>query len=91
MILAIHPPCWHPLDTERSLCTDRKAANKNQVDHLREHITVLKKVPPFKAVLMETMPNIDVLFVSETEAAKFTVLATRTWEVSGSALLRRRA
>ena len=44
----------HPEDTERYLCTGRKAVNNFWADHLRERITVLKKVPPFKAVLMKT-------------------------------------
>eukprot|EP00450_Noctiluca_scintillans_P004816 CAMPEP_0194502548 /NCGR_PEP_ID=MMETSP0253-20130528/26108_1 /TAXON_ID=2966 /ORGANISM="Noctiluca scintillans" /LENGTH=474 /DNA_ID=CAMNT_0039344711 /DNA_START=40 /DNA_END=1464 /DNA_ORIENTATION=- len=109
------------VDTERSLCTDLKAANNYKVDHLKEHIAVLEKakvvysagffitvspesielasshcnekgktycmnlsapfimeVPPFKEVLMKTMPNIDVLFGNETEAATFAT--TEGWE-----------
>ena len=109
------------VDTERSLCTDLKAANNYKVDHLKEHLAVLEKakvvysagffvtvspesieiasshckeqgkmycmnlsapfimqVPPFKAVLMKTMPNVDVLFGNETEAATFA--ETEGWE-----------
>merc|ERR1712012_781699 len=108
-------------DTERSLCTDLKAANNYKVDHLKEHLAVLERakvvysagffvtvspesieiassrcneqgktycmnlsapfimqVPPFKAVLMKTMPNVDVLFGNETEAATFA--ETEGWE-----------
>merc|ERR1719284_316009 len=31
----------------------------------------IMQVPPFKAVLMKTLPNVDVLFGNETEAATF--------------------
>ena len=51
-------------------------------------LSVVKQV---LRLLTKTMPNVDVLFVSETEAATFTGLATRTWEVSGPALFRRGA
>jgi len=38
----------------------------------------IMQVPPFKAVLMKTLPNVDVLFGNETEAATFA--DTEGWE-----------
>lgn len=51
--------------------TAKHCAEKNKIYVMNLSAAFIMEVPPFKKVLSETMPYVDILFGNETEAASF--------------------